>query len=119
LPIKKHYFSKLLQLCVFFQVYAFDDDGPSISEADERVRNLTLLTKNVLEHYQNPDPVGLPDAIKPPYSDPEPIPDTQGALWSMNNSTMKGHSKFRLKKLYVNLVDLQACYLGIFHHLIF
>lgn len=72
--------------------------------------NLTLLTRNVLEHYQNPDPVGLPEAITPPYSDPEPIPDTQGTLWSMNNSTMKGHSKFRLKKLYVNLVDLQVCY---------
>jgi hypothetical protein len=70
--------------------------------------NLTLLTKNVLEHYQNPDPVGLPEAITPPYSDPEPIPDTDSPLWSLNNSTMKGHSKFRLKKLYVNLVDLQV-----------
>jgi len=52
--------------------------------------------------------VGLPEAITPPYSDPEPIPDTQGSLWSIKNSTMKGHSKFRLKKLYVNLVDLQV-----------
>lgn len=71
--------------------------------------NLTLLTRNVLEHYQNPDPVGLPESITPPYSDPEPIPDTESPLWSMNNSTMKGHSKFRLKKLYVNMVDLQVC----------
>jgi len=67
------------------------------------------LTKNVLEHYQNPDPVGLPEAIVPPYSDPEPIPDNETPLWSMHNSTMRGHSKFRLKKLYVNLVDLQVC----------
>lgn len=70
--------------------------------------NITLLTKNVLEHYQNPDPVGLPEAITPPYSDPEPIPDTESPLWSMNNSTMRGHSKFRLKKLYLDMVDLQV-----------
>lgn len=70
--------------------------------------NLTLLTKNVLEHYQNPDPVGLPEAITPPYSDPEPIPDSESPLWSMNNSTMRGHSKFRLKNLYVNLADFQV-----------
>lgn len=91
-----------------FQDYAFDDEGPTLSEDNERILNLTLLTKNVLEHYQNPDPVGLPEAITPPYSDPEPIPDTDSSLWSLYNSTMKGHSKFRLKKLYVNLVDLQV-----------
>lgn len=88
--------------------HPFDDEGPLISEADERIMNLTLLTKNVLEHYQNADPVGLPEAITPPYSDPEPIPDTDSPLWSLHNSTMKGHSKFRLKRLYVNLVDLQV-----------
>ncbi|XP_050432754.1 uncharacterized protein LOC126840835 [Adelges cooleyi] len=87
--------------------YAFDDDGPTLSEADERLINLTLLTKNVLEHYQNPDPVGLPKAITPPYSDPEPIPDTDNMGWNIYNSTMRGHSKFRLKQLYLNIVDLQ------------
>ncbi|XP_050538808.1 uncharacterized protein LOC126904121 [Daktulosphaira vitifoliae] len=87
--------------------HPFDDIGPLQSETDERVKNITLLTRNVLEHYQNPDPVGLPKAINPPYSDPEPIPDSNGVAWSMYNSTMRGHSKFRLKQLYVNIVDIQ------------
>ena len=78
--------------------------------AEERVNKLSDQVRLILEHYKNPDPVGLPGV---PVPDPMRIPDktqeiTFGITLKLLNTYVHGLSKFRIETIDTNIGELQV-----------
>lgn len=62
-----------------------------------------------MEHWKQPDPVGIPGA---PIPDPMPIPDLRHAkslaTLVLKNATVRGLSQFRVDQLYSDLAVMQV-----------
>ena len=80
-------------------------------EKDERVAALSNKIRQVIEHYKQVDPVGMPGA---PVSDPMPIPDMKHSrhlsTLVLKNASVHGLSKFRVDHLFSNLAYMQVTY---------
>jgi len=63
----------------------------------------------ILEHYKQDDPVGLPGS---PIPDPLPIPPMKQsfsvATMNFKESKVEGLSKFRIQYMKSNIADLEA-----------
>ncbi|XP_075981455.1 uncharacterized protein LOC142980058 [Anticarsia gemmatalis] len=98
------WFNKLIFICAFVSVFSQDDTEEDSSETEKLAEGEKRLSENVLailEHFKQPDPVGLPGAEIP---EPYPVPDMKqslsfGTLY-FKNTAVYGISKFRI--LYVN-----------------
>lgn len=70
---------------------------------------LTAQIFALLEHYKNPDPVGLPGA---PVPDPFPVDDVKRSIGmgtlTMKNTKAYGFSKFRIKSVKLDLNELMV-----------
>lgn len=96
--------NKIILFCAFFAVYCQDDTEEESAEIAKLAEGEKRLSENVLailEHFKQPDPVGLPGAEIP---EPYPVPDMKQALsfgtLYFKNTAVYGISKFRI--LYVN-----------------
>ncbi|XP_075978601.1 uncharacterized protein LOC142978160 [Anticarsia gemmatalis] len=94
---------KCLLFCVVLNVNC-QDEGDTESESEQLEEGEHKLSENILmmlEHFKEPNPVGLPGAEIP---DPYPIPpmkhSTSLATMHFENTAVYGISKFRI--LYVN-----------------
>uniref|UniRef100_A0A2H1WHE6 SFRICE_032319 n=1 Tax=Spodoptera frugiperda TaxID=7108 RepID=A0A2H1WHE6_SPOFR len=95
---------KVLLFSLFLTVFGQDDTEEDTTDAEKLAEGEKKLSENVLailEHFKQPDPVGLPGAAIP---DPYPVPDMKqslsfGTLY-FKNTAVYGISKFRI--LYVN-----------------
>ncbi|BES90986.1 Haemolymph juvenile hormone Hypothetical protein protein (JHBP) [Nesidiocoris tenuis] len=81
--------------------------GPGWNSSDQ-----TSISKHVIEvmeHWKQPDPVGIPGA---PIPDPMPIPDLRHAkslaTLVLKNATVRGLSQFRVDQLYSDLAVMQV-----------
>lgn len=70
---------------------------------------LTSQILALIEHYKQSDPVGMPNA---PIPDPFPVPDVKKSLGMATLTMMKtkafGFSKFRLRKIKMDLQALKV-----------
>lgn len=75
----------------------------------EKLASLSGKIRDVVEHFKQVDPVGIPGA---PIQDPMAIPDMKHSKAFMTmtlfNSTVHGLSKFRIDQVYSNLAVMQA-----------
>ncbi|XP_053601775.1 uncharacterized protein LOC128670266 isoform X1 [Plodia interpunctella] len=76
-----------------------EDTDPRLAEGEKKMSDSIL---EMLEHFKQPDPVGIPGANIP---DPYPVPDMKqslafGTVLYFKNSSVYGISKFRI--LYIN-----------------
>lgn len=71
--------------------------------------NLFTQVSTCLEHFKQNDPIGLPGARIP---DPLPVPDVKHSLTMgtmiMKNVSVYGLSKFRLKHIHLDLIELKV-----------
>lgn len=95
---------KLVFLSIFLAVSAQDDTEEDTSDTVKLAEGEQKLSENILamiEHFKQPDPVGLPGAEIP---DPYPVPDMKQSLsfgtLNFKNTAVHGISKFRI--LYVD-----------------
>uniref|UniRef100_A0A224XDJ0 Putative hemolymph juvenile hormone binding protein n=1 Tax=Panstrongylus lignarius TaxID=156445 RepID=A0A224XDJ0_9HEMI len=76
---------------------------------DAKVDSISNQVREIIEHYKQVEPVGLPGA---PIPDPLPIPDLKHsrpiATLILKNATMNGLSKFKVEQLYSNLASMQV-----------
>nr|XP_018914135.1 PREDICTED: uncharacterized protein LOC109042037 [Bemisia tabaci]XP_018914137.1 PREDICTED: uncharacterized protein LOC109042037 [Bemisia tabaci]XP_018914138.1 PREDICTED: uncharacterized protein LOC109042037 [Bemisia tabaci]XP_018914139.1 PREDICTED: uncharacterized protein LOC109042037 [Bemisia tabaci] len=86
-----------------------DGKAETAAEAEARLNRLSEEVRAVLEHYKDPDPVGLPND---PVPDPMPIPDIKHSFslhtMTLRNITVHGLSKFRIDNAFSDLVDMQV-----------
>ncbi|CAH0600258.1 unnamed protein product [Chrysodeixis includens] len=96
---------KLILCCILLTVTAEDDTEEDTSDVTAKLaegeQKLSDNIRKMLEHFKQPDPVGLPGAQIP---EPYPVPDMKqslqiGTLY-FKNTAVYGISKFRI--LYVN-----------------
>ncbi|XP_014256432.1 uncharacterized protein LOC106670510 isoform X1 [Cimex lectularius] len=78
-------------------------------EEEENGSGISNHIRQIIEHYKQPDPVGLPGI---PIPDPMPIPDIkfQQSLVKINlqNVTVHGLSKFRIDQVFSNMAKMQV-----------
>ncbi|CAH0392545.1 unnamed protein product [Bemisia tabaci] len=90
-----------------------DGKAETAAEAEARLNRLSEEVRAVLEHYKDPDPVGLPND---PVPDPMPIPDIKHSFslhtMTLRNITVHGLSKFRIDNAFSDLVDMQTVQLS-------
>ncbi|XP_073999227.1 uncharacterized protein isoform X2 [Rhodnius prolixus] len=74
-----------------------------------KVNSISHQVREIIEHYKQVEPVGLPGA---PIPEPLPIPDmkhsTTVATLMLKNASMNGLSKFKVEHLYSNLASMQV-----------
>lgn len=80
---------------------------------------LTAQIYSLLEHYKQPDPVGLPGA---PVPDPFPVDDVKRSIGmgtlTMKNTKAYGFSKFRIKSVKLDLNELMVSRTAKFNQLL-
>lgn len=71
--------------------------------------HLTAQLLAIIEHYKQPDPVGLPGA---PIPDPFPVPNVKNSVGmgtlTMKNTLAYGMSRFRLKTIHSDMNAMQV-----------
>lgn len=87
------------------------DIPPTITPEDKQVleKKVSDQILQILEHYKQDDPIGLPGA---PVPDPMPIPDMKHsfsvATMNFKNVNVHGLSKFRIEHIRSNLADMEV-----------
>lgn len=97
-------------------MFTFSDTRIEVTLKPEEARVIEKKVSDqilqILEHYKQEDPVGLPGA---PIPDPMPIPDMKHSfsVATMNFKTVNvyGLSKFRIEHIRSNLADMKVKYL--------
>lgn len=99
---------RIYTYCVIFTILTHSILGET-NIAEERVNKLSDQVRLILEHYKNPDPVGLPGVLIP---DPMHIPDktqdiTFGITLKLLNTHVHGLSKFQIESINTNIGELK------------
>uniref|UniRef100_A0A0A9Z8L6 Mite allergen Lep d 7 n=1 Tax=Lygus hesperus TaxID=30085 RepID=A0A0A9Z8L6_LYGHE len=102
----------LIRLCLLFTalkqvaVTELGDGLPPWNTTDQG--SITDHVIEIMEHFKQPDPVGIPGA---PIPDPMPIPDLRHAktTWTlvMKNATVRGLSQFKIDEIYSDMAEMQ------------
>jgi len=73
-------------------------------------KKLSDQVRQILDHYKQADPVGLPGA---PIADPMPIPDMKHsftyATMHFKSAHVRGLSRFRIQHIKSDLAAMQVC----------
>lgn len=102
-----HVYNLVLFLIADDYYYAPETTTAAILAEGEKKMSEYIL--DVLEHFQDPDPVGVPGADIP---EPIPVPDTRKSfgLTTLNfkETAVYGLSKFRIKHVYVEIGSMKV-----------
>ncbi|KAL1449080.1 hypothetical protein WDU94_000315 [Cyamophila willieti] len=82
----------------------FRIDDKTIISKKQTVSKLSDRVRSIIEHYQQEDPVGLPDTRIP---DPLPVPDLQKGGMSFDHMQVYGLSQFRIVKVHADVPAME------------
>lgn len=85
-----------------------NENDDSLIDQKEAEDQMAKIIFELIDHYKQTDPIGLPI----PVPDPVPVPDIKKSLslatLNLKNSSVYGVSKFRVKHLKTNIMEMKV-----------